>query len=206
LHRIKRRASKGASLIKLKTPPKKGAGGKQMNKQDTRTAAEILTAVNERLTEEPQTDDGADFVAEYSASDSAYICDAFSEFADGRTSIYNSDIKKFMCENPDAVEDALNEFGFDGCGNDFYKLGQTAEYLQIERALYNDMVGIIQALAREYLENVILEQDYNGDKLADALEELADALENIDNNNRLDDIADAVNDFLKALTDEDGEQ
>lgn len=177
-----------------------------MNNQDTRTAAEILAAINERLTEEPQTDDGADFVADYGASDSAYICDAFSEFADGHTSIYYSDIKKFMCENPDAVEDALNEFGFDGCGNDFYKLGQTAEYMQIERALYNDIRGIVQALAREYLANVILEKDFNGDKLADALDELADALDDIDNNNRLDDIADAVNDFLKALTDEGGEQ
>ena len=80
-----------------------------------------------------------DFLNDYADADSMYLCDAISEFADGRTSIYYSDIKNFISENVDAVNDAIDEFGWDGCGKDLMKAGQMAEFLTIERKIYDDL-------------------------------------------------------------------
>ena len=80
-----------------------------------------------------------DFLNDYADADNMYLCDAISEFADGRTSIYYSDIKKFISENVDAVNDAVAEFGWDGCGSDLMKAGQIAEFLTIENKIYEDL-------------------------------------------------------------------
>lgn len=79
------------------------------------------------------------FLIDYEDADTMYLCDAISEFADGKTSIYNEDILNFIKQNVEAVNDAIAEFGWDGCGSDLMKAGQMAEYLTIERKIYEDL-------------------------------------------------------------------
>lgn len=69
-------------------------------------------------------------------SETAYISDIFAEWADGETSIYYNDIIKYISEHVEAVNDAIEEFGWDGCGSDLYKAGQMAEYLEINNWLW----------------------------------------------------------------------
>lgn len=69
---------------------------------------------------------------------SAYISDAISEEADSNTSIYYSDIIKFISENVEKVNDTIEEFGWDGCGSDLYKAGQMAEYRDNEVKMWED--------------------------------------------------------------------
>lgn len=172
---------------------------------ETVNAAQILEAVNDRLTEEPQTDEGADFVDEYGASDSPYICDAFSEFADGRIDIYTDDLLQWAAGHYDDIDEARAEGLTEGA--DFLGQIRGGQYLAFERALYQDERGIIQSIAREYLRNTLFSgTTTTAERLADALDNLADALDNIDSNDRLDAIADAVDDFRHALTGEEEEE
>ena len=125
-------------------------------------------------------------------NNTSYICDAISEIADSNTSIYYYDIKQFMMDNFDAVEDAINEFGWDGCGSDLYKAGQMAEYITIERDLYNNLDDIIKYLAYDYLINI------GFDTLDDnIIDNINDELLTIDNNNYIGDIYDTVNAVLE---------
>ena len=47
-------------------------------------------------------------------SGSTYICDAITEIADNYVSIYYSDIMDFIKNNVEEVEEAIDEFGWDG--------------------------------------------------------------------------------------------
>ena len=80
-----------------------------------------------------------DFLIDYKNADSMYLCDAISEFANERVSIYYSDIMNFIKDNVDAVNDAIKEFGWDGCGGDLHKAGQTAEFMKNENDIYDDL-------------------------------------------------------------------
>lgn len=153
-----------------------------------------LTTV-EQLSEHAQ-----DFINEYSASDSGYIGDIISEFSDGNTSIYYTDIKNFIINNFDAVTDAINEFGWDGCGKDIYKAGQAAEFLTIERALYDDLTDIVKHLAIEYITNVYDSIEVaDSEALTDLLKELTHNLEMVDNNAYISIIADYCNEFIEKV-------
>lgn len=146
-----------------------------------------------------------DFINEFSASDDDYICDAFQGYADNRTSIYYSDIIKFISENVEAVNDAIAEFGWDGCGSDLYKAGQMAEYLQLEQMLNNDIEDIKKHLAINYISNIENGDDSNAIRLAPSddvqsiIADFIDTLEVIDTSDRLEAIAEAVNEMREAL-------
>lgn len=149
----------------------------------------------EQLSESAQ-----DFINEYGASDSGYICDLITEFADSNTSIYYTDIKNFIVNNFNAVTNAINKFGWDGCGSDLYKAGQTAEYLTIERAVYDDLTDIVKHLAIEYITNVYSGLEVaDSEQLSDLLKELTRDLEAIDNNDYIDIIADYCNEFIEKV-------
>lgn len=153
-----------------------------------------LTAV-EQLSENAK-----DFINEYGASDSGYICDLITAFADSNTSLYTDDIKNFIINNFDAVTNAINAFGWDGCGKDIYKAGQTAEFLTIERALYNDLTDIVKHLAIEYITNVYSGLEVaDSEQLSELLKELENNLEAVDNNDYIDIIADYCNEFIERV-------
>lgn len=151
-----------------------------------------LTPV-EQLSESAQ-----DFINEYGASDSGYIFDLITKFADSNTSLYTDDIKNFIVNNFDAVTNAINEFGWAGCGKDIYKAGQTAEFLTIEQDIYNNLTDIVKHLAVEYINNVYSGLEVaDSEQLSELLSELESNLEAVDNNDYIDIISDYCNEFIE---------
>lgn len=150
-----------------------------------------------------------DFITDNDAESSQYICDAISEFSDSRTSIYYADIKNFICNNFDAVEEAINEFGWDGCGGDLYKAGQMAECMSIEREINEEIEDIIKYITLDFIDSTDEANDeaeriwesLDDDKQNELLTDFLDNLEMIDNNSRFDKIADLYNDFVQSILD-----
>ena len=148
--------------------------------------------INEKMEDlkKKMNDISIDLVTDH-AGYSSYICDAIAEEADSHTSIYYSDIKNFMIDNFDAVENAISEFGWDGCGSDLYKVGQMGEYLENERLMYEDLEEVKQLAALEMLAA-------NHETIpAELWEEIETALETIDGDDRFDAIDDAVKEALE---------
>lgn len=133
-------------------------------------------------------DYGEDFIMDYSESN--YYSDAISEFADSNTSIYYSDIMKFISEHPYDVDDAIKEFGWDGCGGELYKAGQMAEYRLIQNNIYECYEDILLAITYDYLINIGHEEI--DDSILEDIESQIDS--NID---RYDVIVDICNDALE---------
>lgn len=141
--------------------------------------------------------DAAYLAADYSGC-SSYIEDAISERADNETSIYYPDIIKFISENVEAVNDTIQEFGWDGAGADLYKAGQLAEYLKIQAAYMEQEAGIIRFAA-------VMDIISTGRDEIDAgtWEAITAELEDLDASSRFDDITDIITAALEA---EDAEQ
>lgn len=150
-----------------------------------------------------------DFITDSDANSSQYICDAISEFSDTNTSIYYYNIMEFIKENPDAVNDAINEFGWDGCGGDLYKAGQMAECMSIEREINEEIEDIIKYITLDFIDSTDEANDeaeriwesLDDDKQNELLTDFLDNLEMIDNNSRFDEIADLYNDFVQSILD-----
>lgn len=172
----------------------------------------LFDAVNE------STENDKMFLAEYSQSfiddayiNSEYICDIITNFADNNTSIYYSEIKDYICNNIDDVTDAIDEFGWEGCGSDLYKAGQTAEFLAIERTIYNELTDIIKYIALDFLD-ATEEADEDAEKVwlnlsnekkQNIIDEFLAGLENINNNSRLDEISDLFADYTQNILNEE---
>ena len=149
-----------------------------------------MTNLNELLNELKENiyDTSEDFIFTYSASSSAYICDAITEFADSKVDIYYSDRAKWFGEHWGLVNDANDELG--STGDVMQDIAQ-AQFLYYERQLRGDIENIVLALASQYL-------------IDNGLEELNDAQSNnlnhityqIDENSNLDDIADYCNENI----------
>lgn len=150
-----------------------------------------------------------DFITDHDAGSSQYICDAVSEFADSRTSIYYADIKDFICNNFDAVGETISELGWDGCGGDLYKAGQMAEYMSIEREIYDELRDILKYITLDFIDSTDEANDeaeriwesLDDDKRSELLSDFLDDLEMMDNNSRFDDITDLYADFIQAILD-----
>ena len=116
--------------------------------------------------------DYGDQMNDYRNSDT-YVCDAISEIADSNTSIYYSDIHKFIAENTDALEDAINEYGWEGCGRDLMKAGQMAEYNTIQGDLYEHLGDTLKCAAYNLL-IYDLGMDEAPAELIEAIDEMAE--------------------------------
>lgn len=135
-----------------------------------------------------------DFGYEFENYDgSTYICDAITEIADNYVSIYYSDIMDFIKNNVEEVEDAINEFGWDGCGGDLMKAGQMGEYLKNSKDLYDNLDDSIRNYALKYYVSKV-------DNLA-ITEELWDLIDdyctNVDNNDQLWVVENIIDEYLK---------
>ena len=146
------------------------------------------------LVESLNLGDHGDRLNDYRDS-SSYICDAVSEIADNDTSIYYSDIAAFISDHVHAVNDAIEEFGWDGCGGDLYKAGQMAEFLTIERDIYDHLSDAVMLTACDFL-RYDLGLDTIPATLADLLHDWAD---DADNNDRCDVICDKIREYLGLL-------
>lgn len=123
---------------------------------------------------------------------SGYIYDIVSEIADGATSIYYSDIIKFISENVEAVNDAIRDFGWDGCGSDLYKAGQMAEFTQIERDIMDHLSDALRVCARDFL-RYDLGLETIPAELADMVGEWC---ENATGNDGMNDIPDMIREWI----------
>lgn len=134
--------------------------------------------------------------------DSGYICDIISEIADSNTSIYYSDIIEFISNNVEEVNDAIKEFGWDGCGSDLYKAGQAAEFRKNEHEMYNEL--------EEGLFNVALSHVQYTMEVEEISDEQLDEIENLchdtDNNDRLDDFLEKVEEIVNGEEEEEDEE
>ena len=133
-----------------------------------------------------------------------YICDAITEIADSRTSIYYSDILDFIRNNPEALAEVVEEglYCVDSRHSyDLYKHAQAAEFMTIEREIYDNLEDAIKAYAANY----IREQYHTETISADIWESIADDLDSIDNNDTLDDITDIVDEHMQEDEDDETE-
>lgn len=83
---------------------------------------------------------GEEFYNEYNIQDIKYLSDSFCEFADGRVSIYYSDIEEYYKNHVQESSDALKDFGytlndFEDLDEAMHKGAQLAEYNEI----YNEV-------------------------------------------------------------------
>lgn len=154
---------------------------------------ETKTMLNvEELKDELNTGDYGYNMSDYSTS-YICVCDAISEIADSNTSIYWSDISTFISENVSAVEDAIDEFGWDGCGGKLMMAGQMGEYLLIQRDIYENLADCLKLAAYEYLMH---ELKYSA--IPEELNELiVDMADEEDNNAQMDAIPNAIDKWLE---------
>lgn len=137
-----------------------------------------------------------DFVGERALSDSDYISDSFTEYADSAISIYYKDQHDYYMENteecerallelydPDSIADIIKKQGL------YYldcKAGAVGAFVKNENDLYEDQNGITKILIIDYCLNcdIYLTEEQ--------IEEIASQ-----DLNRWDDYADLVNESIK---------
>jgi len=122
-----------------------------------------------------------------------YICDAITEIADGNVGIYNSDI----CDNcwnlySSGVYEEASEEGLMEGSNDLIKNLQSAWYQYNSQQLYNNLKEMIYNYA---IQDIVFNEKYLSE---DELLEMEVELENIDNNNRFEDIIEAVDKIIES--------
>ena len=137
-----------------------------------------------------------DFADERALSDSDYISDSFTEYADSAVSIYYTDQYNYYVDNSEQCENALLELydkdsladmiKKEGLYNLCCKAGACGAFMENERELYDDLLNIKVCLIIDYLLNI---NEYL--ELAD-IEEIAE--QDLD---RWDDYADQVNEKIK---------
>lgn len=161
--------------------------------QEATSAAQEPGSVSvDELRADLDTGDHGDALNDYRDS-SAYICDAIMEAADNRTSIYYSDILRFISSNPEALADVVNEGLYEvghGSEYDLYKHGQAAEFMTIERDIYDHLDDALMLAALDFIQY---------DMKRDAIPaELADYLKGWvrDPGDRMSDIPDRIREYF----------
>lgn len=166
---------------------------------NTITAAAIIASVTLTDIIAPIKGEYAEDLLDYNGS--VYICDAIAEIADNHTSIYYSDILSFISSNPEALAEVVEEglYMVDSRHPyDLYKHGQAAEYMTIERDIYNHLDDAIRAYAAHYLRTTYHVETVS----AETWDAIAADLDDIDNNNRFDDITDIIDEHMTEDEDE----
>jgi hypothetical protein len=143
--------------------------------------------------------DYGEYVNDYRDS-SAYICDMVAEIADNNTSIYYSDIMHFIGENPEALADVIEEGLYDPShGYDLHQHGQAAEYMTIERDLWNHLEDALYLAALDFI-RYDMERETIPAELAELLQGWA-----ADPGDRMSDIPDRIREYFHDAQEDDGE-
>ena len=150
-----------------------------------------------------KTGDYGEYLTDYRDS-SSYICDAIMEIADNHTSIYYHDILEFIKKKPESLAEVVAEGLYEvhsGREYDLFKHGQAAEYMMIERDIYDHLRDSIMVATLDFIQ-YDLELVEIPDDLAELVEEWVD---NADNNDRMDEIPDKIREYFEAETEDDEE-
>lgn len=133
---------------------------------------------------------------------SGYICDIISEIADSNTSIYYSDIIEFISNNVEEVNDAIEEYGWDGCGSDLYKAGQMAECRKNENDMYEELEQGLFNVALSYIEYTLEVEEISNEQL----DEIENLCYDTDNNDQLEDFLEKVEEIVNGEEEEEEEE
>lgn len=134
--------------------------------------------------------------------DNGYICDIIVEIADNNTSIYHSDIIEFISNNVEEVNDVIEELGWDGCGGDLYRAGQAAEFGKNENEMYNELEEGLFNVALSHIQYTMEVEEISDEQLSDIEGLCADT----DNNDRLEDFLEKVEEIVNGEEEEKEEQ
>ena len=127
-----------------------------------------------------------DCICDYS---DGYICDVITEISDNHIDIYYYNLFEWCKTNFDYVNEWIAECGSSG---DIIKDIQGGQYKQISDELYENMEEMLLLFAYDYLfTNEIILND-------EQLEELENDISIMDNNNKLDEIIDLINEKLES--------
>lgn len=115
-----------------------------------------------------------------------YICDVFSDIASSNIDIYYSNIFDWAKNNTWYIDESTKEYG--SCG-DIVKQIQMAQGYAFEQELYENESDILKYYAYNYLKDsdITLNEEQQ--------EDLDIFIENLNNNNRLEDINDYCNEL-----------
>ena len=144
------------------------------------------------------------FASDYDINTSSYLCDLFTEYADSQVDMMNYDLIEWFRYNYEYVEQAVAEFGVDEKNFDIFRLFQSGQYLQNSELLSQDEQEIVELMVVNYLlEN---EEEIEKELEESELEEMFDEIESqFDNCERLENLLDAINEYIK-IKDEDDEE
>ena len=104
-----------------------------------------------------------------------YLCDLISDVANDSVSIYYSDLYDFARENPDAMEEAIEEglFTLDNNDYDYAKHISAAMYMVAEREMNEELPEIIKGIALVRLDDKYPGIDWDDDQIKPFLEDLS---------------------------------
>lgn len=96
-----------------------------------------------------------------------YISDMVSQFADNNVDIYYSDLLAFVKEDPDSLDEVIQEGIYDpSVDYRFFDHVRAAQWLSIEREIQDKLGEIIRYLAVSYLWRMS-EKDYTEEEISD---------------------------------------
>lgn len=158
-------------------------------------AEETATVPVLDLLDDLDTGNHGDRLNDYRDS-SAYICDAVAEIADADTSIYYSDIMDFVREHPDALADVIAEGLYDPAYKyDFYEHAQAAEYMTIERDIYDHLADSLLVAAVNFIRH-----DLNRDEIpAELVDLLREWCDDADSGDRMNEIPDQIREYFDSI-------
>lgn len=116
--------------------------------------------------------------------DSGYIGDIFSEIADSNIDIYTSDLFDWGKSNLYYIDEATKEFGDP---HDILRQIQQGQYYAYEQELYENKDDVLKYFAYSYL------NDNDISLNEDQIDELDSYINNLDSNDKLEDIRDYCN-------------
>lgn len=123
-----------------------------------------------------------------------YISDLISQFADNNVDIYYDKMLEFVKENPDSLEEVIEEGLYDpSVGYRIWDHIGAAQYMVIEREINEELDSIIRYLAVSYLWRMS-EKDYTEEEISD-LEDYLDPYAM----STIDEIAEAVDNFVAGV-------
>lgn len=124
--------------------------------------------------------------------DDGYIGDVITKIADSQVDICFSDLTSWANGHFEEISETIDEFGWGGCGNDLYKAVQMAQFRENENEMYSELSEGIENFAISYLEYSLKMTEIPEENW----EEIQDFLADIDNNNRLDEITDFLDEMF----------
>ena len=145
------------------------------------------------LLDELDTGDHGDRLNDYRDGD-GYICDIIAEIADADTSIYYSDILDFIRENPETLAEVIRDGLYDPREDyDLFKHAQAAEYMTIERDIYDHLADSLMCAAVHFIRHD-LQRETIPAELAELLREWCD---DADNGDRMNEIPDRIREWFE---------